>query len=62
MKLQQVSGCPNLDDYYKKTEIVVEMETVLADQVSEFLLKDITGSPFIGVMLDETCDIAVEKS
>ena len=48
MKLQQVSGCPNLDDYYKKTEIVVEMETVLADQVSEFLLKDITSSPFIG--------------
>ena len=48
MKLQQVNGCPNLDDYYKNPEIVVEMEAVLADQVSEFFLKDITSSPFIG--------------
>ena len=61
MKLQQVNGCTHADDYYKKPEIVCEMETVLSDQIEKSLLKNITDSPYIGLMLDETCDITVEK-
>ena len=61
MKLQQVNGCTHADDYYKKPEIVCEMETVLSDQIEKSLLKNITNSPYIGLMLDETCDITVEK-
>ena len=61
MKLQQVNGCTHADDYYKKPEIVCEMETVLSDQIEKSLLRNITNSPYIGLMLDETCDITVEK-
>ena len=37
------------------------MEYVLADQVEQSLLNDILDSRFFGLMLDETCDINVEK-
>ena len=61
MKLQQDNGCSFADEFYKKPEIVTEMETVLADQINQSLFKDICDSPFFGLMLDETCDINVEK-
>ena len=34
MKLQQVNRCTHADDYYKKPEIVCEMETVLSPKVN----------------------------
>ena len=61
MKLQQENGCSLADEYYTKPEIVSEMEYVLADQVEQSLLNDILDSRFFGLMLDETCDINVEK-
>jgi len=37
------------------------METVLADQVQKSVIGDIAESPFFGLVLEETCDINVEK-
>ena len=61
MKLQQDNGCEYADQYYNKPEIVSEMETVLSDQIEKSLLQNINESPYIGLMLDENCDITVEK-
>ena len=61
MKLQHENECSLADDYCKKPEIVAEMETVLADQVEKSVIDDIAESPFFGLVLDETCDINVEK-
>ena len=48
MTLQHENRCSLADDYYKKPEKVTEMETVLADQVEQFVIDDIAGSPFFG--------------
>lgn len=61
MKLQQENGCSLADDYYKKPEIIVEMESVLSDQIEKNVFDEILDSPYFGLMLDETCDINVEK-
>ncbi|XP_033725145.1 zinc finger protein 862-like [Pecten maximus] len=61
MELQRVNGCSAADDYYKKPEIIVEMETAIADVIEKNVINDIKNSPFFGVMLDETCDISVGK-
>ena len=61
MELQKANGCENADIFYTKPEIVCEMETVLSDQIEKTLITDIKDSPFFGVMLDETCDITIEK-
>ena len=37
------------------------METAIFDHIEKGLIKDINDSPFFAVMLDETCDITVEK-
>ena len=34
---------------------------VMYNQIEKSLITDINGSPFFGVMLDETCDITREK-
>ena len=49
--------------FYKKPKIVSEMESVLANYVEDNLIKELNDShtPFIGLMLDETCDISIEK-
>ena len=49
--------------FYKKPEVVSEMESVLAKCVDNNLIKELNDSrtPFIGLMLDETCDISTEK-
>ncbi|KAJ8303281.1 hypothetical protein KUTeg_019677 [Tegillarca granosa] len=61
MQLQQENGCKFADDYFVKPETVTEMETVLGDQIEKDLICDILDCPYIGIMLDETCDITVEK-
>ena len=61
MSLQELNGCPNVGQYYKSAESVNEMECVLASVIEEQTLKDIRLSNFIGIMLDETCDISVDK-
>ena len=56
MELQKANWCENADIFYSKPEVVGEMELVLSDQIEKNLIKDITNSPFFGIMLDETCD------
>ena len=61
MKLQQENGCSDASEYYTKPEVVVEMETVLSEQIQQSVIDEINDSPYFGLMLDETCDITVEK-
>ncbi|XP_060063627.1 uncharacterized protein C17orf113-like [Ylistrum balloti] len=61
MELQQLNECRFADDYYTKPEIINEMETAIAAEIENSLFDRIKGSPYYGVMLDETCDISVEK-
>ena len=49
------------DGNYMKPEIVVEMETVLADQARKSAIGDISQSPFFGLKVDRTCGISVKK-
>ena len=63
MELQAANGCSDASVFYKKPEIVSEMESVLAKCVEDNLIKELNDShtPFIGLILDETCDISIEK-
>jgi len=63
MELQAANGCSDASVYYKKPEFVSEMESVLAKCVEDNLIKKLNDSrtPFIGLMLDETCGISTEK-
>lgn len=63
MELQVANGCSDASVFYKKPEIVSEMESVLTKCVESNLIKGLNDSRtlFIGLMLDETCDISVEK-
>lgn len=61
MELQQVNGCSSAEEFYKKPEIVSEMEEAIADVIEKSLISDIQNSGYCGVMLDETCDISIEK-
>ena len=63
MELQAANGCSDCSVFYRKPEIVSEMEYVLAKCVEDNLIKEINDcqTPFVGLMLDETCDISVEK-
>lgn len=47
--------------FYTKPEIVTEMEECLFEAIEQSLMQDIKDSPYFGIMLDETCDISVEK-
>ena len=48
-------------DYYKKPEMMSEFEQCFENVVEQDLINRIDNSPYLGVMLDETCDISVEK-
>jgi len=63
MELQAAIGCSDASVFYKKPEIFSEMESVLAKCVEDNLIKKLNDSrtPFIGLMLDETCDVSIEK-
>ena len=63
MELQAANGCSNASVFYKKPEIISVMESVLAKCVEDNLIKQLNDprTPFIGLMLDETCDIFIEK-
>ena len=63
MELQAAHGCSDAFVFYKNPEIVSEMESVLAKCVEDNLIKEVNDShtPFIGLMLDETCNIFIEK-
>jgi len=61
MTLQKDNGCDFADVFYKKPDVVSEMETVLYEQIQTALLENINTSAFFGLMLDETCDINIEK-
>ena len=61
MELQAANGCSDASAFYKKPEIVSEMESVLAKCIGDNLIKELNDShtPFIG--LDKTRDISIEK-
>ena len=63
MELQAANGCSDASVFYKKPKIVSEMESVLANYVEDNMIKELNDShtSFIGLMLDETCDISIEK-
>ena len=63
MELQAAHGCSDAFAFYKNPEIVSEMESVLAKCVEDNLIKELNDShtPFIGLMLDETFNIFIEK-
>ena len=48
-------------DYYKKPEILSEFEQCFENVIEKNLIVRINESPYLGIMLDETCDISVEK-
>ncbi|XP_045172073.2 zinc finger protein 862-like [Mercenaria mercenaria] len=60
MELQQLNGV-EIDTYYTKPEIVSEMECSIYNVIEDNMLNDIKSSEFMGIMLDETCDISIEK-
>ncbi|XP_067031378.1 uncharacterized protein C17orf113-like [Acropora muricata] len=63
MELQAANGCSDASVFYKKPKIISEMESVLAKCVEDNFIKELKDprTPFIGLMLDETCDISIEK-
>ena len=63
MELQAGNGCSDASVFYKKPKIVSEMESVLANYVEDNMIKELNDShtSFIGLMLDETCHISIEK-
>lgn len=60
MELQKLNGVPT-ETYYSKPAIVTEMECAITHVIEDQLFKNIKSSPYIGVMLDETCDISIDK-
>ena len=59
MQVQVLNGVTC--DYYKKPEIVTEFEQCIESVIEKDILGRIRASPFLGIMLDETCDISVQK-
>ena len=59
MHLQNLNGLKC--DYFKSPQIVAEYEQIIEQSISDSLLQKINNSEFIGLMLDETCDISVNK-
>ena len=47
--------------FYSKPEVISGMETAIFGPIEKGLIQDINESPFFAVMLDETCDITIEK-
>ena len=60
MELQVLNGV-DLKDYYKQPQTVTEFEECIESLIENDLTEKIKASDFIGIMLDETCDITVHK-
>ena len=58
--LQVLNGA-RCDSYYKRLQVMVFEELIDTVLEKEFLSK-INSSDYLGIMVDETCDITVEKS
>ena len=61
LEVLEESGCEYTAEFYRKPEVVSEMETALSKTIEESLIAELNKSPFIGVILDETCDISIQK-
>ena len=61
IKLQQENDCILADEFYTKPEIVSEIKCMLANQDEQSLLNDVLDSRRSCFMVNETCDINVEK-
>ena len=59
MHLQNLNGVKCT--YYKRLQVLMEMEHCIEQVVFECMAENIKNSAYIGVMLDETCDISVHK-
>lgn len=60
LDLQVLNGV-KVKQYYKRPQIVSEMEECIEQVAAESILDKLQASDFIGLMLDETCDVSVEK-
>ncbi|KAG1653606.1 Transmembrane protein C17orf113 [Nymphon striatum] len=61
MQLQVNNGITNCDNFYKKHEVVEEMQECIYTVLDDDMTDAINTSPYYGVMLDETCDVTIEK-
>ena len=46
----------------KRPQVIMEFEESIETVLEKELLSKINSSDYLGIMLDETCDITVEKS
>ncbi len=60
MELQVLNGA-KCENYYKSSNIVSEFEQCILEVTEAELLEKIKASNYVGIMLDESCDISVEK-
>lgn len=61
---QIANGCSDLkktDGIYRHNSIAAELQNCISEVCKEDALKRIKASPFVGLMLDESLDIAVQK-
>ena len=62
IELQQLNGCSELKgETYSHHSIVSEMQECAASVIQREKLSDIDRSPFVGVMIDETVNVTVNK-
>ena len=59
MQLQCLNGLKC--DFYKRPQIIMEFEECIEKPLFKNLLEKMEKSDYIGVMLDETCDISIHK-
>ena len=61
---QIANGCSDLkktDGIYRHNSIAAELQNCISEVCKEDALKRIKATPFVGLMLDESLDIAVQK-
>ena len=62
IQLQQANGCPSVQGKtYSHHSSTSEMQDCIAKTLEKEALSDIDKSPFIGVMIDESVNVTVEK-
>lgn len=63
INLLQLAGCPNLSSVYTYThhETVSQMEEALAETIKISIDDHIAHSRYLGIIVDETTNITVEK-
>ena len=62
VELQQLNDCSALTgDTYRHHKVVTEMEDCIACTIREKRKEEVNNSPFVGILIDETVNITVNK-